>query len=81
MAAFDVLEDDQGIPVGYSKLGVHPIFYVKMNLTCKAKLVANGHFTPDPVKSTYTVVISCESVRIALTYESLMGINVWGADI
>lgn len=79
--AFKVLEDDENTPVGFTKLSVHMIFDVKMDLTRKARLVADGHKTPDPELSTYAGVVSRESVRIGLTYAALMGINIWGADI
>ena len=79
--AFDILEDDEDVPASYSKMTVHLIFDVKMDLTRKARLVADGHKTPDPVESTYAGVVTRESVRISLTYATLMGINIWGADI
>jgi len=79
--AFQILEDGEELPVGYSELSVHMIFDVKMDLTWKARLVANWHKTPDPVESTYEGVVSRESVRIALTYAAMMGVNVWVADI
>ena len=81
MPAFQVLENDENIPVGYSNLTVHMIFDVKLDLTRKARLVADGHKTADPLESTYAGVVSRESVRIALTYATLMGLKVWGADI
>jgi len=79
--AFQFLDDDENLLVGYSKLGLHLIFDVKMDLTRKARLVAEGHRTPNPVDSTYAGVVTRESVRIALTYAALLGIDVWGADI
>ena len=51
--AFKILESDEGIPLGFSKLSVHLIFDVKVDLTRKARLVADGHKTPDPVESMY----------------------------
>lgn len=66
--AFQFLSDDENLPVGYSKLGVHLIFDVKMDMTRKARLVAEGHRTPNPIESTYAGVVSRESVRIAMTY-------------
>ena len=79
--AFQILEEEEEIPVGYKELSVHLIFDVKMDLTRKARLVADGHKTPDPIGSTYAGVVSRESVRIALTYAALLGLEVWGADI
>lgn len=43
-------------------------------------LVADGHLTPDPVGSTYAGVVSRETVRIALTYAALHGLDLWTAD-
>ena len=81
IVAFNILEDGESVPVGFEYLTVHLIFDVKMDLTRKSRLVADGHETPDPVGSTYAGVVSRESVRIALTYAELMGLDVWGAEI
>ena len=80
--AFRILEEEEGLTVGYSKtMTVHLVFDVKMDLTRKARLVADGHKARDPVGSTYAGVVSRETVRIALTYTALMGLSVLGADI
>ena len=50
-------------------------------MTRKARLVADGHLTPDPVDSTHAGVVSRERVRIALTYTGLCGFDTWAADI
>ena len=47
----------------------------------KGKMVLDGHHTPDPIGSTYTGVVSRESVRIALTYAALNKLDVYAADI
>ena len=60
---------------------VRLIFDVKMNLTRKARLVTDGHKTPDIVESTYAGVMSRGLVQVLLTFAALMGINVWEADI
>ena len=81
MVAFDMLEDDENLPVHFKKLGVHLIFDVKMDMTRKARLVADGHKTADPIGSTYAGVVSRETVRIAFTYAAFNGLNVMAADI
>ena len=81
IVAFDILDSGENVPVGYAKLGVHMVFDVKLDMTRKARLVADGHRTPDPVDSTYAGVVSRETVRVALTYAALMGLDVWAADI
>ena len=79
--AFHILDDEEHLPVGYNQMTVHLIFDVKMDLTRKARLVADGHKTPDLDGSTYAGVVLRESVRKGLTYAVLMGLNVWGTDI
>ena len=77
LVAFKMLDSGENLPVGYSKLSVHMVFDIKLDLTRKARLVADGHLTPDPVDSTYAGVVSRETVRIALTYTALTGIDIW----
>ena len=57
------------------------VFDIKLDLTRKARLVADGYLTPDPIDSTYAGVVSMKMVRIALTYTALLGIDIWAADI
>ena len=57
------------------------VFDIKLDLTRKARLVADGHLTPDPIDSTYAGVVSREIIRIALTHAVLLGVNIWAADI
>ena len=47
----------------------------------KARLVKDGHRTPDPETSSYAGIVSYESVQIALTYAALHNIPVCAADI
>ena len=74
--AFKILDSSEKLPVGYSKLSVHMMFDIKLGLTRKARFVADGHLTPDPIDSTYAGVVSRETVRIALTYIALLGIDI-----
>ena len=62
------------------KLGVHLVLE-KMDLTRKARLVADGHKTSGPIRSTYAKVVSHESVCIAFKYATLNDLNVWAAGI
>ena len=81
LIAFDFLSEGEEVPANLKKLGVHLIFDVKMDMTRKARLVAEGHKTMDPEWSTYAGVVSRETVRIAFTYAALHGLNVLAADI
>ena len=81
LVAFDILDPGENISTQFKKLDVHLIFDVKMDLTRKAKLVAEGHKAEDPTESTYAGVVSRETVRIAFTYAALNGLSVEAADI
>ena len=65
----------------FKQLGVHLIFDIKMDMTRKARLVADGHKTEDPIGSTYAGVVSRETVRITFTYAVLNGLDVMATDI
>ncbi len=79
--AFDILPEGSKPPPGYTKASGHLVFDVRMTLERKARWVKDGHRTPTPANSTYAGVVSRESVRIALTYAALNGLDVCGADI
>ena len=59
------------------------IFDVKIgeNFRRKAQLVAGGHTTEAPATLTYSLVVSRDSVRIALTIAALNGLQVMACDI
>ena len=79
--AFEILDEDDPLPIGWTQSSGHLVFDVKMDFTRKARWVKDGHKTPKPEHSTYAGVVSRESVRIALTYAALDELNVCAADI
>eukprot|EP00957_Ditylum_brightwellii_P127024 9683781-Ditylum_brightwellii.AAC.1 len=79
--AFEVLEHERNLPVGWKKVTGHIVFDVKMGFIRKARWVLDGHKTPDPDGSMYAGVVSRESVRIALTYAALNFLGVTAAEI
>jgi hypothetical protein len=54
---------------------------MKMDFTRKARWVLDCHKLPTPEGPTCAGVVSKESVRIALTYAALNGLEVCAADI
>ena len=52
-----------------------------MDLTRKARLVARGHMTDPPKESTYSRVVSRDSIRIAFTLAALNDLDVLSADV
>jgi hypothetical protein len=79
--AFEILKPEKHAPPGWAKTSGHLVFYLKISLEQKACWVLDGHLTPDAHYSTYVGVVSRESVRIALTYAALNGVDVCAADI
>ena len=79
--AFEILADGESAPKGWSKVTGHIVWDVKMDFTRKARWVLDGHKQADPDGCTYAGVVSRESVRIALTYAALNGLDVCAADI
>ena len=81
--AFEEYEGDVKDLVGYQKVRCHIIFDVKLgeNFRRKARLVAGGHTTDPPALITYSLVVSRDSVRIALTVTALNDLDILGCDI
>ena len=79
--AFEVLEDGKKKSAAHKQVSFHMIYDIKMDFTRKARLVAEGCSTPNPVTSTYAGVVSRESVRIAFMYVALNVLDVWSADV
>ena len=79
--AFEVLEDGKKPSAAHKQLSFHVIYDIKMEFTRKARLVAEGCRTSNPVTSTYTGVVYRESVSIEFMYAALNGLDVWAADV
>ena len=70
--AFDILKYGDRVPIGHKQINFHLIYDVKMeDFRRKARLVAGGHMTDTPKCMTYSSVVGRETVRIALTIDSL----------
>lgn len=79
--AVKILEETDRLPPGLTRTSGHIIFDVKMDFRRKSRWVMDGHKTPEPTTSNYAGVVSRESVRIAFTYASMMGLSVMAGDI
>ena len=78
--AFEFRDDDK-VPIGYQHINYHMIFAVKMDLTRKGRLVANGNEMDVPKFDTFSTVVSRDSVRLAFMAAALNDIGVLAADI
>jgi hypothetical protein len=79
--AFKHLHPGDNIPIGYKKIPLHMIFDVKMDFTCKARLVAGGHVTEVPSNLTYSSIVSRDSVRMIFLLAALNDLDILAADI
>ena len=57
------------------------IFAVKHDGRHKARLVADGALTPEPVENIYSGVVSLRHLRLAIFLGELNNLELWGADI
>ena len=55
---YDKQKKVMNAPPGYQKIRVQLIFAVKYDGRLKARLVADGHLTPEPAESIYSGVVS-----------------------
>ena len=66
---------------GYQKIRVHLIVGVKYDGRHKARLVADGHLTPEPVERIYSRVVSLRYLKIVIFLGKLNNLELWRADI
>ena len=57
-------------PDGFQKIRVHFVYAVKHDGRFKARLVADGHLTKEPVESIYSGVVSLRSLRMVVFLSS-----------
>jgi hypothetical protein len=82
MPAFEFKDGDPTNLVGYKEIKVHMVFDIKSHdLSRKARLVAGGHLTDPPKESTYSSVVSRDSVRIAFLVAALNDLDILAADV
>ena len=80
-ALYDKQKKVINAPPGYQKIRVHLIFAVKYDGRHKARLVADGHLTPEPVESIYSGVVSLRNLKLVIFLGKLNNLELWGADI
>ena len=59
------------IPDGFQKIRLHFVYAVKHDGRFKARLVADGHLTKEPVESIYSGVVSLRSLRMVVFLSQL----------
>ena len=66
---------------GYHRIKIHLVFAVKFDGRHKARLVADGHLTPEPIENIYSGVVSLRNLRLVIFLGKLNHLELWGADI
>ena len=66
---------------GYPRVKVRLVFAVKFDGIHKARLVADGHLTPEPIENIYSGVVSLRNLRLVIFLGKLNNLELWGADI
>jgi Reverse transcriptase (RNA-dependent DNA polymerase) len=80
--AFKILHGEDAVPPGYQYMECHMVFEIKIEgFRRKARLVAGGHMTETPAVMTYAMMVSRDTVRIALTIAALNDLEVKTSDI
>ena len=78
---FTDLGKDVPAPEGYKKIRVHFVFAVKHDGRPKARLVADGHLTDNPIDSAYSGVVTLRSLRIVIFLAEHNQLEAWGANV
>ena len=68
-------------PEGHQKIRVHFVFDVKHCGKFKARLVADGHLTKEPMETVYSGVVSIRNLRLTMFLAELNNLELWGADV
>ena len=68
-------------PEGHQKIRVHFVFDVKHCGKFKARLVADGHLTKEPMETVYSGVVSIRNLRLAMFLAELNNLELWRADV
>ena len=82
--AFEAYESNkEDLPPGYQQIKCHMIFDIKLgeNFRRNARLVVGGHTTKAPSSITFSLVVSRDSVRIALTIAAFNELDILACDI
>ena len=67
-------------PKGYHRIKVHLVFAVKFDSRHKARLVADGHLTPEPAENIYSGVVSLRNLGQVIFLGKLNNLDIWAAD-
>ena len=79
--------DDRGhksrakAPPGYKQITLNMVYACKHDGRRKARIVAGGHLTDDPIESVYSGVVSLRGIRLVVFLSELNEMDVYQTDI
>ena len=79
--AFTLLPSGEKSPPANTRSSSHLVVNIIMELIHRARWVKYVHINPDPKISGYADVVLRESIRIFMTYATLIGLDVMAAYI
>ena len=68
-------------PKGYHRIKVLLVFAVKFDDRHKARMVADGRLTPEPIENINSGVVSLRNLRLVIFLGKLNHLDLWGAEI
>ena len=68
-------------PKGYHRIKVHLVFAVMFDGRHKARLVADGHLSAEPIENIYSGVVSLRNLSLVIFLGTLNHLELWGADM
>ena len=66
---------------GYHRIKVHLVFAFKFDGRHKARLVADGHLTPETVENIYSGVVSQRNLRLVIFLGKLNNLDIYRDDV
>jgi hypothetical protein len=79
--AFQFLNDNEKLPIGYKYIRCHMNFEVKMDFHRKARFVAGGHMTEPLPFMTYSSIVLRDSIRIGFLLAGLNDLDLISINI
>ena len=80
--AFEVLSYGKSVSIGHQFVQCLMVLNIKMeDFIQKAKLVAKGHMTEAPATIMYAIIVSVETVRMALMIAILNDLEIQLGDV
>ena len=76
-AIIDKHKNVMNSPKGYCRIKVHLVFAVKFDGRHKARLVADGHQTPEPAENINSGVVSVRNLRLVIFLGKLNNLDIW----